>query len=93
MKKCSFVMTDSGGIQEEAPTFKKEILVLRQSTERPEGVAAGFSKLVGTDYKSIVAAAGDVCNVSPARSQFGQNPFGDGHASERIISSLLRSSL
>lgn len=89
MKKCRFVMTDSGGIQEEAPTFKKEILVLRESTERPEGVTAGFSKLVGTDYDSIVAAANAVLSSQTER-QFGPNPFGDGLASKRIISSLLK---
>lgn len=93
MKNCRFVMTDSGGIQEEAPTFKKEILVLRQSTERPEGVAAGFSKLVGTEYNSIVQAANEVFQTHTEVRSLGANPFGDGQASKRIISSLLKNSL
>jgi UDP-N-acetylglucosamine 2-epimerase (non-hydrolysing) len=91
MKKCLFVMTDSGGIQEEAPTFKKEILVLRQSTERPEGVAAGFSKLVGTDYNAIVSGARDILGSQERVQSLGPNPFGDGQASKRIVNSLFNS--
>lgn len=90
MKNCRFVMTDSGGIQEEAPTFKKEILVLRQSTERPEGVAAGFSKLVGTECNSIVAAANTILSTQSGQRPLGPNPFGDGQASIRILNSLLQ---
>lgn len=91
MKNSHFVMTDSGGIQEEAPTFKKKILVLRTSTERPEGIAAGFSDLVGTDGKKIKAAADHLMSKqSPSDGlQTTPNPFGDGQASIRIIQSLL----
>lgn len=89
MKSCRFVMTDSGGIQEEAPTFKKKILVLRNSTERPEGVTAGFSVLVGTDYKKITQEVDLSVQQDSAHLQKLENPFGDGQASKRIVQALL----
>lgn len=87
MKHCKFIMTDSGGIQEEAPSFAKKLLVLRQSTERPEGVVAGFSQVVGTDRQSIVNEAFKLIDkenhwenqVPPL------NPYGDGLSSGRIM--------
>ena len=80
------VLTDSGGIQEEAPSLGKPVLVLRNTTERPEAVEAGTVKLVGADRIQIVAAANqllsnDVVYQKMARAH---NPYGDGHASERI---------
>jgi UDP-N-acetylglucosamine 2-epimerase len=89
MKRCMFLMTDSGGLQEEAPSFGKKILVLRESTERPEGVKAGFSKLVGTDYNKIVKSAeellsGEMLLGTPCPD----NPYGDGFASLKILLSL-----
>lgn len=89
MKQCQFVMTDSGGLQEEAPTFKKKILVLRNSTERPEGVTAGFSVLVGTDYKKIVQEVDLSVQQDSTTLQKLENPFGDGQASKRIVQALL----
>lgn len=94
MKECHFLMTDSGGLQEEAPTFGKKILVLRNSTERPEGVKAGFSKLVGTDYQAILRESLALIDQSSHWSgRIPYNPYGDGYASERILKSLLSESL
>lgn len=90
MKKCHFVLTDSGGLQEEAPTFGKKILVLRKSTERPEGVQAGFSKLVGTSYEAIVEESVRLCDsLQHWVGVVPTNPYGDGHAAGRIIDILL----
>ncbi|RXG91461.1 non-hydrolyzing UDP-N-acetylglucosamine 2-epimerase [Bradyrhizobium vignae] len=85
------VLTDSGGVQEEAPTFGKPVLVMRDTTERPEGVEAGTARLVGANYDRIVAETfrlldDDETYAAMARSH---NPFGDGHASERIVKVLL----
>ena len=90
MQKCDFLLTDSGGLQEEAPTFGKKILVLRKSTERPEGIQAGFSKLVGTDYNRIVDESLGLLD-SPLywTKAIPQNPFGDGRASSRIMDALV----
>lgn len=85
------VLTDSGGVQEEAPTFGKPVLVMRDTTERPEGVEAGTARLVGANYDRIVSETfrlldDDETYAAMARSH---NPFGDGHASERIVKVLL----
>ncbi|MHC2639869.1 UDP-N-acetylglucosamine 2-epimerase [Bradyrhizobium liaoningense] len=85
------VLTDSGGVQEEAPTFGKPVLVMRDTTERPEGVEAGTARLVGANYDRIVEETfrlldDDDTYAAMARSH---NPFGDGHASERIVKVLL----
>jgi UDP-N-acetylglucosamine 2-epimerase (non-hydrolysing) len=87
MKRASIVLTDSGGIQEEAPALGKPVLVMRDTTERPEAVEAGVAKLVGTDEDNIVREASRLLSdpdhyKSMAR---GASPYGDGHASERII--------
>jgi UDP-N-acetylglucosamine 2-epimerase (non-hydrolysing) len=90
MKKCYMVMTDSGGIQEEAPAFGKPVLVLRRTTERPEGISAGTAKLVGTDKDNIVSEAKKLLLDKSAYKKMAHsiNPYGDGKASSRIIDVL-----
>jgi UDP-N-acetylglucosamine 2-epimerase (non-hydrolysing) len=91
LQKCSkIILTDSGGIQEEAPAFGVPVLVLREVTERPEGVEAGTLKLVGTDIKTIVHEANRLLDDPAAHAEMAKaaNPFGDGHAAERIIEAL-----
>ncbi|MBP6176695.1 MAG: UDP-N-acetylglucosamine 2-epimerase (non-hydrolyzing), partial [Anaerolineales bacterium] len=87
MKHASLILTDSGGIQEEAPAFGIPTLVLRDVTERPEGVEAGTLKLVGTDSRTIVQEADLLLDDKSAYSQMAKaaNPYGDGHAAEKII--------
>jgi UDP-N-acetylglucosamine 2-epimerase (non-hydrolysing) len=91
MKQATLVLTDSGGIQEEAPAFGIPVLVMREVTERPEGVEAGTLKLVGTDTERIVTATSLLLNdpTEYAKMAKAANPFGDGHAAERIVHSLL----
>jgi len=81
------ILTDSGGLQEEAPTFGKPVLVLRDLTERPEAVQAGCARIVGTDRRVIVSAALELLNDRAAYDRMAKiaNPFGDGHASKRIV--------
>ena len=90
MRRARLILTDSGGIQEEAPTFGKPVLVLREKTERPEGVEAGLAALVGTDEELIVARASELLSDAAARGRMtGRgNPYGDGHASGRIAAIL-----
>lgn len=85
-----FVMSDSGGIQEEAPSLGKPVLVLRDTTERPEGVAAGTLKLIGTEYEDIVRETQKLLDdeVEYERMSKASNPYGDGRASERIVRTL-----
>jgi UDP-N-acetylglucosamine 2-epimerase (non-hydrolysing) len=80
------VLSDSGGVQEEAPAFGKPVLVMRDTTERPEGVSAGTAKLVGTDENRIVSEIFTLLDDKAAYSSMARahNPFGDGHASARI---------
>ncbi|TFH59230.1 MAG: UDP-N-acetylglucosamine 2-epimerase (non-hydrolyzing), partial [Gemmatimonadales bacterium] len=87
MRRCHLVLSDSGGIQEEAPTLRKPILILRSVTERPEVVKAGFGRLVGTDPATVVAVTSSLLNDDHAYRTMisGTNPFGDGHAAERIL--------
>ena len=91
IKHSALVLTDSGGIQEEAPTFGIPVLVLREVTERPEGVKAGVLKLVGTDSRLIVRAANRLLNNAGAYAKMAKavNPFGDGQAAGRIVKSVL----
>lgn len=91
MKRSYLVITDSGGIQEEATGLGIPALVLREVTERPEGVATGALRIVGTDRARIVAEASRLLDDSTeyARMANAENPFGDGHAAERIVASLL----
>ncbi|PSB03877.1 non-hydrolyzing UDP-N-acetylglucosamine 2-epimerase [Merismopedia glauca] len=81
------LLTDSGGLQEEAPSLGKPVLVLRETTERPEAIAAGTAKLVGTEPQSILAAASQLLANETAYKQMANqvNPFGDGHAAARIV--------
>ncbi len=89
-KRAKIILTDSGGIQEEAPAFGVPVLVLREVTERPEGVAAGTLKLVGTEAGRIVHEAKRLLDDPPAHAKMAKavNPFGDGHAAERIVGAL-----
>jgi len=91
MCRSYFVMTDSGGLQEEVPSMGKPVLVLRNVTERPEGIDAGTLKLAGTDEKTVFTMAEELlCDkVLYEKMAQAKNPFGDGHASERIIESIL----
>lgn len=91
MNKSYLVLTDSGGIQEEAPSLGKPVLVLRDTTERPEAVTAGTVKVVGTSASAIERETGILLNDSQAYAAMSarRNPYGDGHASERI-SRILR---
>ncbi|HZI66147.1 MAG TPA: UDP-N-acetylglucosamine 2-epimerase (non-hydrolyzing) [Thermoanaerobaculia bacterium] len=90
MRRSRLILTDSGGIQEEAPTFGKPVLVLRRKTERPEGIDAGLARLVGTDEERIVEEAERVLEGRSdlARGARAANPYGDGRASERIAAAL-----
>lgn len=92
MKHATLILTDSGGIQEEAPAFGIPTLVLRDVTERPEGVEAGTLKLVGTETSHIVKEAKRLLDDKSAYTQMAKagNPYGDGHAAEKIIQALLR---
>jgi UDP-N-acetylglucosamine 2-epimerase (non-hydrolysing) len=90
MEKSHIVLTDSGGIQEEAPGLGKPVLVMRDTTERPEAVKAGTVKLVGTDYNKIVREASVLLEDSTEYEKMSKavNPYGDGHACERIVNFL-----
>ena len=83
---ATLMLTDSGGVQEEAPALAKPVLVMRETTERPEGVVAGTAKLIGTDPDRIVSEISTLLDDEGAYSAMARahNPFGDGHASERI---------
>jgi UDP-N-acetylglucosamine 2-epimerase (non-hydrolysing) len=90
MRRCSMIVTDSGGIQEEAPSLGKPVLLLREKTERPEAVAAGTVKLVGTDERRIVAEATRLLDdqAEYARMTRVHNPYGDGTACAQIAQVL-----
>ncbi|MDT8715593.1 UDP-N-acetylglucosamine 2-epimerase (non-hydrolyzing) [Clostridium sp. 19966] len=91
MNKCFMVMTDSGGLQEEAPHLGRPVLVLRDVTERPEAVEAGTVKLVGTDVENIFSNANELLNNSKAYDAMSKavNPYGDGFASKRICDAIV----
>ncbi len=90
MARCSFVMTDSGGLQEEAPALGKPVLVLRRETERPEAVAAGTVKLAGTGEEDIFALGAQLITDKTFYDSMAHavNPYGDGHACERIADAV-----
>jgi UDP-N-acetylglucosamine 2-epimerase (non-hydrolysing) len=90
MKASYLILSDSGGIQEEAPALGKPVLVLRDVTERPEGVDAGTVRLVGTDQDRIVDVAGRLLKDPAAYASMAEavNPYGDGKACERILQAL-----
>jgi UDP-N-acetylglucosamine 2-epimerase (non-hydrolysing) len=87
LQHSKLVFTDSGGVQEEAPSMGKPVLVLRETTERPEGVAAGTVRLVGSDYERIISAATELLTSPSAHAQMAKSvdPYGDGLASGRIV--------
>ena len=90
MEKSTIVLTDSGGIQEEAPGLGKPVLVMRDTTERPEALDAGTVKLVGTDYGKIVGEVSVLLDDPEAYRKMSQavNPYGDGKACARIVERL-----
>jgi UDP-N-acetylglucosamine 2-epimerase (non-hydrolysing) len=92
LRKCFLVLTDSGGIQEEAPTFHKPVLVLRKVTERPEASQFGIAKIIGMSREGIVREAERLLNDREEYKQMseGENPYGDGKASERIVEAITR---
>ncbi|EHI9239506.1 UDP-N-acetylglucosamine 2-epimerase (non-hydrolyzing) [Vibrio vulnificus] len=92
MDRANIILTDSGGIQEEAPSLGKPVLVMRDTTERPEAVAAGTVKLVGTDVEKIVSNLNTLLSDSEAYQtmSFAHNPYGDGKACQRILDSLCK---
>ena len=91
MEKSTIVLTDSGGIQEEAPGLGKPVLVMRDTTERPEALESGTVHLVGTDYNKIMSEVSTLLEDEVAYNNMSQavNPYGDGHACERIVKYLL----
>jgi UDP-N-acetylglucosamine 2-epimerase (non-hydrolysing) len=94
MKNATLILTDSGGLQEEAPSFGVPVLVLREATERPEGVEAGTLKLVGTETRRIVEETKRLLDDPSEYAKMAKaaNPYGDGRAAERIVEALLRRS-
>jgi UDP-N-acetylglucosamine 2-epimerase (non-hydrolysing) len=91
MQRCFFILTDSGGVQEEAPSLGKPVLVMRATTERPEGIEAGVSKLVGTQAERIYAECDKLLSHPELYYRMSQakNPFGDGRAADRIVDDLV----
>jgi UDP-N-acetylglucosamine 2-epimerase (non-hydrolysing) len=94
MSQAHLILTDSGGLQEEAPSFGIPVLVLREVTERPEGVLAGVARLVGSDEQAILSAAVELLDDRAAydRMAHSVNPYGDGRASQRIVRAILDAS-
>ena len=92
LRRCFLVLTDSGGIQEEAPTFGKPVLVLRKLTERPEASQFGMAKIIGMSHDAIVNETSRLLNDAEAYQDMseGENPYGDGHSSERIVEAVAR---
>jgi UDP-N-acetylglucosamine 2-epimerase len=90
LRRCYLVLTDSGGIQEEAPSLGKPVLVMRETTERPEGITAGTARLVGTSHERIVTETERLLRDPTSYTQMARahNPYGDGHAGERIAAHL-----
>lgn len=88
LRRADVILTDSGGVQEEAPTLARPVVLMREVTERPEGVAAGFVMVAGTDADSIVAATEKLLADASIRSRLKNtpNPYGDGHAARKILS-------
>ena len=90
MAECDVILTDSGGIQEEAPSLGRPVLVMRDTTERPEGVVAGFAEMVGTNDIAIVEATSRLLDHPRKRAPYmwNENPYGDGHAAERATAGI-----
>jgi len=90
MKRAALILSDSGGVQEEAPSVGTRVLVMRDVTERPEAVESGWARLVGASREEIVRRASEgLHRQSPNLPDAGPNPFGDGKAGERIVRALL----
>jgi UDP-N-acetylglucosamine 2-epimerase (non-hydrolysing) len=92
LQRCFLILTDSGGVQEEAPSFRKPVLVLRKVTERPEASQFGMAKVIGMSRESIVREADRLLTDRDAYLDMseGENPYGDGHGSERIVEAIAR---
>ena len=92
MKKCHFIITDSGGIQEEAPALGKPVLVMRDVSERPEAITRGTVRLIGTDKQKMLSEANLLLDNPKHYETMSKahNPYGDGYASERIVNGLLK---
>jgi UDP-N-acetylglucosamine 2-epimerase len=90
LKRAHIVLTDSGGVQEEAPSLGKPVLVMRETTERPEAIAAGTARLVGTGRDGIVEAVQHLLDDAGAHAAMANavNPYGDGEAARRIVEHL-----
>lgn len=90
--RCYLIVTDSGGIQEEAPTLGKPVLVIRRETERPEGIKAGTARLIGVEYENVFNEIDLLVNNSEEYNKMAKavNPYGDGHAAERIVEVILK---
>ena len=91
MERAYFIMSDSGGVQEEAPSLGKPVLVLRNTTERPEGIEAGTLKLVGTETEDVYVAAKELLDNEEAYREMSEakNPYGDGFASKYIVDAIM----
>ena len=87
LERATLILTDSGGVQEEAPSLGKPVLVMRETTERPEAVKAGTVRLVGTDCEKIVREVSRLITDSKGYDRMARahNPYGDGHATQRIV--------
>lgn len=92
MERAYFIMSDSGGVQEEAPSLKKPVLVLRDTTERPEGIEAGTLKLVGTDFNNVYQSTKDLLTNKILYNKMAEskNPYGDGNASKYIVDAIIK---
>jgi UDP-N-acetylglucosamine 2-epimerase (non-hydrolysing) len=92
MMRAHVILTDSGGIQEEAPSLGKPVLVMRDTTERPEAVLAGTVRLVGTNVEKITASLDELLKNKSAYKamSFAHNPYGDGFASQKIVQELAK---
>jgi UDP-N-acetylglucosamine 2-epimerase (non-hydrolysing) len=90
LQRCTIVLTDSGGVQEEAPSLGKPVLVMRDTTERPEAVSAGTARLVGTDPERVYAAVDQLLTCPRAYKTMANavNPYGDGHAAQRTVGAI-----
>jgi UDP-N-acetylglucosamine 2-epimerase (non-hydrolysing) len=91
MARSDLILTDSGGVQEEAPSFGKPVLVLRKVTERPEAAEAGLAKVIGTETQTIIDETAALLSDATLyqRMSNGKNPYGDGRAAQRIVQTLV----